>query len=234
MAEVTIPTLEGFRRRTRPYDQPDSNLNEVIAALTMIAPPTGSLMPTLSSVDPGGGWKICDGQALAKADFPSLYAVLGDTFGSTSTTFNLPDLRGRAIIGAGGGANIAFRATGGAHEVTLSTNEMPAHTHAVTDPGHGHTFTPTPHSHAITDPGHSHTDETTGSLGVTAGADADAAAYDVAGDSSTELTGIGMDTASAGGSIGSTTTGIAINPIGGGQPFQIIPPAMGANWLIKT
>jgi len=47
------------------------------------------------------GWFECDGRSLNKADYPMLYEVLGDTYGSTSTTFKIPDYRGKRLCGTG-------------------------------------------------------------------------------------------------------------------------------------
>ena len=51
------------------------------------------------------GWLVCDGRALSRIDFSSLFAAIGTTWGKGdgSTTFNIPDLRGRTAIGAGKG-----------------------------------------------------------------------------------------------------------------------------------
>lgn len=48
------------------------------------------------------GWLPCDGRTLNKNDYIALYQVIGDTYGSTSTTFNLPDYRSRMLMGTGG------------------------------------------------------------------------------------------------------------------------------------
>lgn len=47
------------------------------------------------------GWLPCDGRTLDKSDYIALYQVIGDTYGSTSTTFNLPDYRSRMLMGTG-------------------------------------------------------------------------------------------------------------------------------------
>lgn len=64
--------------------------------------------------------------------------------GDGSTTFNLPDFRSRDIIGAGQGASLSNRiigTTGGEETHVISTSEMPAHNHTVTDTGHAHNTT---------------------------------------------------------------------------------------------
>ncbi len=60
-----------------------------------------------------------------------MFAVIGYTYGGASTNFNLPDLRDRIIVGKGSTFSV-LGATGGAASKTLSTGEMPSHTHAIT------------------------------------------------------------------------------------------------------
>lgn len=82
------------------------------------------------------GWAACEGQLLAINSNQSLFSLLGTTYGGDGrTTFGLPDLRGRTVIGSGTGAGLASRTRGakfGAESVILSVANMPAHTHAVT------------------------------------------------------------------------------------------------------
>lgn len=72
------------------------------------------------------GWLICDGSAVSRETYPDLFKVIGTAYGSGdgSTTFNLPDQRGRVLIGTGGGYSLG--ATGGEKTHTLTVNEMPA------------------------------------------------------------------------------------------------------------
>ena len=80
------------------------------------------------------GWAFCDGQLLAISDNDALFSLLGTTYGGNGeTTFALPDLRGRVPVHWGSGpglspVNIGTRS--GAESVTLTTNQLPAHTHA--------------------------------------------------------------------------------------------------------
>jgi microcystin-dependent protein len=80
------------------------------------------------------GWLLCDGSAVSRQTYAGLFAVLGTTWGAGdgSTTFNLPDIRGRAPIGAGQGSGLTNRAlgqTGGTETHALTIAELPAHTH---------------------------------------------------------------------------------------------------------
>lgn len=107
--------------------------------------PAGMLAPFAGAAAPSG-WLLCDGSAVSRATFAALFAAVGTAFGAGdgSTTFNLPDARGRALAGrddmggtaagrlTSGGSGVAgatLGAAGGAQTHTLSTAEMPAHTH---------------------------------------------------------------------------------------------------------
>jgi len=75
------------------------------------------------------GWLLCNGQAERYDAYESLGALLGNTYGSTEHTFNLPDLRGRTMISVDG-AQYLLAKPGGAETVSLADN-FPAHTHAL-------------------------------------------------------------------------------------------------------
>jgi microcystin-dependent protein len=91
------------------------------------------------------GWLKCDGRALSRTLYSKLWDAIGTAFGSGdgSTTFNLPDCRGRVLGGVGQGAGLTNRTIGssvGAETHTLTVDEIPSHSHGVTDPGHTHTY----------------------------------------------------------------------------------------------
>jgi microcystin-dependent protein len=81
------------------------------------------------------GWLACAGQSLPISQFDTLYAVIGTMYGGDgSSTFNLPDLRGRVAIGQGqatGFPNYTLGQVGGEEQHTLIEAEMPAHSHAL-------------------------------------------------------------------------------------------------------
>lgn len=81
----------------------------------------------------------------------------GSTYATPTGTFTTRDYRDRFMVGSG--LSYSVGDTGGADSVTLSTAQIPAHTHAPTDPGHNHTATQAAHTHAITDLGHNHAAE---------------------------------------------------------------------------
>jgi microcystin-dependent protein len=79
------------------------------------------------------GWLPCDGRSLAVNQYTALYSLLGNAFGGTATTFNLPDLRGRVAVGQGVNAQgkVYTRGkAGGAEAVTLAAEQLPPHSHA--------------------------------------------------------------------------------------------------------
>lgn len=105
------------------------------------------------------GWLLCDGREIYRDAYPALFATIGTSFGAGNgtTTFKLPDGRGRVPGMTGNGAGLTARNMGqaiGEETHMLTANEIPAHTHT------GTTNTTGAHSHSINDPGHTHTQTT--------------------------------------------------------------------------
>ena len=105
---------------------------------------TGGMQMYAGATAPSG-WLICDGSAVSRTTYSDLFTIIGTTFGvgNGSTTFNIPDMRGRTPIGAGTGTGLTARTlagTGGAESVTLTSAQsgLPAHNHGITDSGHIH------------------------------------------------------------------------------------------------
>ena len=74
------------------------------------------------------GWMFCEGQLLPISENETLFQLIGTTYGGDGeSTFALPDLRGRIPIHQGNGFILAE--TGGAEEITLTTGQIPAHSH---------------------------------------------------------------------------------------------------------
>lgn len=87
-----------------------------------------------SATDTPAGFLPCDGSAVSRTTYSDLFAKISTTFGvgDGSTTFNVPDLRGRTAIGTGTGSGLTARSLGanvGAETVQLATSEIPAHSH---------------------------------------------------------------------------------------------------------
>jgi microcystin-dependent protein len=159
---------------------------------------------------PPEGYLFAAGQAVSRATYAALFAIIGTAsgVGDGSTTFNLPDYRGR--VGAGR-ENMATPSTtrlntlssgtlgavGGAQTHTLTAAQMPAHTHGVTDPGHTHSYL-----------------RNTGDSGF-----------------------VGVDpvpTIQSAGQTGSATTGITIASAGSGEAHNIVQPTIICNKIIRA
>jgi microcystin-dependent protein len=97
--------------------------------------PIGTVM-MWHTVTPPVGWLICNGGTELKTQYPLLYALIGNTFGSDSTHFTLPNYTETSPFGAD--STYQLNQNYGALTHTLTTSEIPAHNHGVTDPGHHH------------------------------------------------------------------------------------------------
>lgn len=76
------------------------------------------------------GWMFCDGSVLPISEYETLFNLIGTTYGGDGqSTFTLPDLRGRLPIHFGN--SFVLGESGGVEAVTLTTNQMPAHSHAL-------------------------------------------------------------------------------------------------------
>lgn len=145
---ITLPTgPNGVPTKTGIADL----ANTVAPAITGGGQPIGSMIGWVLNTNPSDtNWLICDGKAISRATYATLFALVGTTWGAGdgSTTFNLPDFRGRVPLGGNNAslpnaknASYATRnlaATGGEETHVLVTNELPTHTHTLTDPGHFH------------------------------------------------------------------------------------------------
>jgi microcystin-dependent protein len=116
--------------------------------------PTGAMLEYAGSAAPTG-WLLCNGAAISRTVYAALFAVLGTAYGAGdgSTTFNLPDRRGKFSVGVDGtytrgstgGATSGTTSSNGSHNhggntgsTTLTTAQIPAHNHSVNDSGHQH------------------------------------------------------------------------------------------------
>ena len=104
-----------------------ANAQQVETFLGEIRMFAGNFAPT--------GWAFCQGQLLPIAQNTALFSLLGTTYGGDGTTsFALPDLRGRVPVGFGQGPGLSNRVIGekfGSELVTLNINQMPSHNHTV-------------------------------------------------------------------------------------------------------
>lgn len=118
--------------------------------------PSGSITQFAGSSAPSG-WLSCDGSAISRTTYAALFAVIGTTYGSGdgSTTFNIPNMKGRVPVGLDSSQTEfdSLGEAGGAKTHTLTTAEMPSHTH--TQNSHNHSQNA--HAHGMNNAGsHQH------------------------------------------------------------------------------
>jgi len=181
--------------------------------------PIGASVDFWGSSAPNSSFVLAYGQAISRTTYSTLFSLLSTTYGSGdgSTTFNVPDLRGRVIAGKddmGGSAasrigsvstdngtivGATLGSTGGSPTHVLTSGEMPTHTHSVTDPGHTH-----------------------GTSKTLWGSEASGSA--AAGGPAFVMTAA---------TINSATTGISIQNAGSGGAHAILQPTIIANKLLR-
>jgi microcystin-dependent protein len=118
----------------------------LLGFLAAVAEPVKAQQAFLGEIDLVGfnfapvGWAFCDGQILSIAQNAALFNLIGTTFGGDGvSTFALPDLRGRRVVGVGQGpglSNYILGQEGGEENVTLLLSQLPVHTHPVMANGH--------------------------------------------------------------------------------------------------
>jgi microcystin-dependent protein len=181
--------------------------------------PVGAVLDYTGTTAPNAHFVLAYGQAISRTTYATYFALVGTAFGvgDGSTTFNVPDLRGRGVVGVdnmgGSAANritvaggnfdgTVLGGTGGLQNHTLTTPELAAHTHVNT----------------LTDPGHTHTINVYSTNQVVAGGGPVAA--------------VGPST----GATGSSTTGVTITnaAAGGGTAHTILQPTIVLNKIIRV
>lgn len=167
------------------------------------------------------GWAFCMGQIYSIAQNTALFSLLGTTYGGNGqTTFALPDLRGRVAVGQGQGPGLPMYnlgEIGGAPTHTLIITEMPAHNHTAVP---NLTSAPSASTAAATanTPASTLVPATLPVLG--SGPAAQTIKGYAQADGSTTLASVPVS--------GSVAIGIA----GGSQPFNIMQPYLGMNYII--
>lgn len=159
---------------------------------------------------PPSGWLVCDGSAVSQSTYAALFNIIGTTFGPTSGgNFTLPDFRRYAPMGVGGsqvsGPANTMGSTGGEETHTLSSAEIPAHTHTEVGAGHLHNQV----TRGLT--------PSTGSLTILANFDHQTGFSTVQTNTPTAITKV------------PTTTST-----GGGGSHNNVQPSLVSNFIIKT
>lgn len=189
--------------------------------------PVGGLIPYTGTTSPNANFVLPYGQCISRTTYATYFALVSTTFGvcDGTTTFGVPDLRGRAVAGIdnmGGSAASRLTATyfgssgntlgntGGGESQTLTQAQLPNYSLTVTDPGHVHA----------------------GNFVATSG---------------TGTGNVTYSTAAAGGSFGalifggsaqglqtpSATTGITVASGGSGNPHPIVQPTMVLSYILR-
>jgi microcystin-dependent protein len=164
------------------------------------------------------GWAICSGQLLSISQNAALFSLLGTTYGGDGVSnFALPNLQGRVPVGAGQGAGLSpylLGQMGGTENVTLTTNNLAAHTHSATTTGLSASIP------AVT---------TTGTTNQASPSVALAAPVDSARNP-VNIYGSGTPTQRL--AAGTVTGSVTVGPAGGGQPHPNIEPYLALNYII--
>lgn len=203
---------------------------------------TGTMLPNPASGVIPDGYLLCDGRAVSRTTYSALFTVIGVQHGSGdgSTTFNLPDPRGRSLIGSNhdGLPNGKDGALSNRIPTERDGAEAASHSHGVNSHSHGlasHTHPVEPHAHPITTDG-AHYHDAQGSPGGdnqvftgggSVGAIEGAGSHDHLG--TTGLSGgtvdtYGPSTANTDGASSSTNT----------QSPSVMQPYLVVDWIIKT
>lgn len=150
------------------------------------------------------GWMLCQGQTLSLNQYTALFSIIGTTYGGDGqTTFQLPNLGGRAPLGTGnspGTSRYEYGQIGGTENVTISPQQMPAHTHTMSV----NTEAPT--------------------VGLATNA--------FLGFNANTETGDAIPFYSATATAGASLNPGAIAPSGGSQPLNVVTPYLAMNYII--
>ena len=122
-AQVANDTFDSLSAVNRSY-------NAIVDAIV----PIGAVLPFYGSRPPKN-WLLCYGQEVSRTEYKTLFDVIGTSSGSGngSTTFNVPDLKGKVIYGQGSTDALVTGSTVGETHHTLTVNEMPSHGHELVD-----------------------------------------------------------------------------------------------------
>jgi microcystin-dependent protein len=170
------------------------------------------------------GYFLCDGSAISRSTYAALFAIVGTTHGSGngSSTFNIPDLRDRFVVGSSNSTGdttypgVSPGATGGQADAVVVS-----HNHSVNDPTHGH---------SINDPGHQHNTSITNSKVFPATGTTSISYGGPGGYPATVFT---MSNATTGVVVNAAGTGISVNSNGVSGSNKNLPPYYSLAYIIQ-
>ena len=154
-------------------------------------------------------WAFCNNQIISISQNTALFSILGTTYGGNGqTTFALPDFRGRVAVGTGTGpglSNVQLGQMAGSPTVTLLSTNMPAHNHAITGT-------------VVMQANNDATGLTDDATGARTGLPASPNIYTTATDALVPMAPAQVN--------------LTVGVNGGSQPFGIMPPYLGMNYII--
>jgi len=154
LASVRVPAGAGSINSQKIWDR------RVAPVITPPAFSSGMMMPFAGTAAPGG-WLLCDGSAVSRTTYSTLFALIGTAYGAGdgSTTFNVPDLRGRSCVGYAASGGHADVSAVGNNEGSAAANRRPKHPHSNTlSASHNHTLPDHGHVNTLSLPNHAHSD----------------------------------------------------------------------------
>ena len=181
-------------------------------------------------------WAFCDGQLIAISQNQALFAILGTIWGGDGrTTFALPDMRSRAPVGVGRGPGLTQANQGaqrGTETTTMSLQQLPVHNHNATFTGTGGgsgsltaTTTVNAFDGAATDTSAAGKYWAATKSGINT-----LASYAASKDVTMAADAVTVDITGGGGGITGGT--VTVENQGGGQPFNIMQPTLGMQYII--
>lgn len=185
-------------------------------------------------------WAICSAQLMPINQNQALFSLLGTIYGGNGiTTFGLPDLRGRTPMGTGqgnGGSNKVLGQVGGANSATMGGNNMPIHTHIATFTGSGAGAGISAAFKASAAAGTESVPGTNGASTLGAASITDSNREVVAVNSYVADTApaVALSGVSVTQTAGSGTGTVANLNTGASQPFSVMQPYLGVNFVICT
>lgn len=224
MAHTTEITIGGVTQTVTEFDSTAQEIDDAVAAIPSLTAAITSVIPSgLISLWSGAadkvpaGWLLCDG------------------------TNGTPDLRGRFVVGAGGSYSPGDK--GGANTVTLTTEQMPGHTHTFTETAHTHKVTLDMDSLTVSESGeHTHTFNMGEKNGYHSGdgvldADFKQSTYEVVPEYTSIIESAGTHTHTISGkgavTLDSATVGGTNSQTGGGQAHENRPPYYALCYIMK-
>lgn len=188
-----------------------------------VANPPGTILLWGGSSTPPSGYLYCNGAAVSRTTYAALYNAIGTSYGAGngSSTFNLPDFAGAVPVGihTGVGQFNAMGKTGGDRNVTLTTGNLPAHTHSIAHTHSGNTGASSIEANFSTD-----TSGGSQSISRVAGGDTVDGHYNglISGSSHTHSFTTSSQSTTTSGSVGS------------GDSFSVVQPYLVVRFIIKT